>query len=167
MTRPAFTIATPADALELADNLRPPDALELALSTAGLHPRQACLHCLACSDATFAARIDGRLVCLFGASALSLLNRSATLWLVGTREVETSYRTFARWSRRGLAMAAQTVPWAVTFHNAVHAEHRTAVRWLAWLGASFGPSFTAPPLDPSAQPALFLPFTIERSALCP
>lgn len=161
---PCFTAATPADIDELAATLRPADALELTLAT-GLPPREAVIQSFRCSDSSVAARLaPGQpLACVFGARAASLLDRSAYVWMIGAAECDARWFTFARHSRRGLALAAQSVPWAETLTNIVHARHATAIRWLAFLGARFHPPVAIPQPDGSA--ARFLPFTIERSAI--
>lgn len=162
---PIFTAATPDDIDELASNLRPADALELTLAT-GLPPREAVIQSFRCSSSSVAARLaPGQpLACVFGTRAASLLDRSAYVWMIGAAECDARWFTFARHSRRGLALAAQSVPWAEIFTNIVHEQHHTAVRWLAFLGARFHPPVAIPQPDGSA--ARFLPFTIYRSAIC-
>ena len=162
---PIFTAATPDDIDELASNLRPADAIELTIAS-GLAPRLAVIQSCRCSDSAIAARLSpgAPLHCIFGARAASLLDRSAYIWMIGTAECDTRWIPFARNSRRGLALAAQSVPWAEIFTNIVHEQHHTAVRWLAFLGARFHPPVAIPQPDGSA--ARFLPFTIYRSAIC-
>ena len=162
---PIFTAATPDDIDELASNLRPADAIELTIAS-GLTPAEGILQSVRCSDCSFAARLRpcAPLHCIFGIRAASLLDRSAYVWMLGTRAIDADPIAFARHSRRGLALAAQSLPWAEIFTNIVHEQHHAAIRWLAWLSATFHPAVRIPQPDGSAAP--FLPFTIERSAIC-
>jgi hypothetical protein len=158
--RPVFSDPTPEDLRELAANIRQPDADELRLSHA-IDPLRAATLAVRVSDHTVAARLDGRLVALFGVRADCLADRTALVWALGTREIDRRPAPFLRWSPRALLAVADCMPEARTFHNAVWEGHRHALRWLAWLGADFGTPYAAGPSS-----ATFLPFTIERTALC-
>lgn len=165
--RPSFAAPDRDDILELAANLRPSDRAELHIATLGLHPGRAIERSVAASDAAIAARLGGRLVAVFGVRADSLLDRTAIVWALATRELDRNPRPFIRWSPRALAVIAGALPWACTLHNAVWALNTPAIRWLGWLGAAFGTPYAAAPSHPfQASETTFVPFSIERADLC-
>lgn len=163
--KPIFTPPTEQDLLDLAADIRPEDAAEIDAAT-GLPPYEAVRLSVSASDAAYAVRLDGRLIAIFGIYAESIIEETAIIWALGTRQVIPNWRTFARWSRPGLLSLADEMPWVTTLQNCVHAPHATAIRWLGWLGADFGEPFqTEHPL--TRQPQTFIPFSLKRSALCP
>jgi hypothetical protein len=133
-----FSIATPQDADELARHMRAADRLEVALMH-GHSPEVSAHSSLAVSDITFAARINGRLFCLFGAARLSLLDSTATAWMLCTDEVQRHPGRFIASCRQGYRILAATLPDVELFTNLVHDQNRTAIRWLEWSGAWFAP----------------------------
>lgn len=157
---PTFTPPTLCDLIELADHIRPADAAELAAGF-GMPPFESAAMSLRLSDSAFSARVNGRLLAVYGIRADSILDGTAVIWALGTRAAQEEWRTFARWSAPCLERLADTLPWAATLHNAVHAQNEASIRWLGWLGASFGNPFYAKP--EGLPPAAFIPFSIERS----
>lgn len=133
-----FSIATAQDADELALRMRAADRLEVALMH-GHSPETAAHISLDVSDITFAARIGGELFCLFGASRLSLLDGTATAWMLCTDAPERRPGRFVASCRAGYRILSATLPDVELFTNLVHDQNQTAIRWLQWSGAWFAP----------------------------
>ena len=166
MNIPTFHPPTPADIDAVAANIRPADAEELRLGCWGLPTRPALAACIDVSDLSIAARLSGSAAAIFGIRADSILDRTAIIWMIGTRTLDTCPRTLARASRPCLATLAATLPWAETFRNAVPSSHTATLRWLAWLGAYFSTPVLVPDPDCPTRHVPFTPFNIERSTLC-
>lgn len=133
-----FSIAETYDADELAALMRPADRLEAALMH-GHTPREAVHASLAVSDIAFAARVGGQLHCLFGAARLSLMDGTATAWMLCTDAPERHPRRFLSACREGYRILSATLPDVELFTNLVHDQNQTAIRWLEWSGAWFAP----------------------------
>jgi hypothetical protein len=171
---PTFKTPTPEDLDAIAADIRPADAEELRIGCWGLPPRQALAASLACSDFSIVALAltpapsgtSTTHAAIFGIRADSILDRSAIIWMIGTRALDRLPRALARSSRPCLSTLAATLPWAETFRNAVPSSHETTLRWLSWLGAYFSHSIRVPDPDRPHTYIPFTPFTIERSAIC-
>lgn len=161
---PIFREATLLDADAVAADIRPADAIELALATCGDAARQACRASVAISTAAWSATLGGRPLGVFGVCAGDPPDQPAIIWGIATTLADQVPLLFCRWSLVALRMAMAAVPKDTRFANAVHAEHTTSIRWLRWLGAEFGKPFPVEQQDGTA--AVFLPFTIERSPAC-
>lgn len=74
---------------------------------------------------------DGRVVCVGGLRASSLLGGVADVWLLGSKGVRVNGRAFLRATKRATAEALAAYP---TLQCWVHMQHRVARRWLEWLG---------------------------------
>lgn len=141
--RAVFTRATEADAEELAADMRPADAEECARMN-GLAPLAAIRLSIDISDVAFAARVDGRLHCLFGALRDSLLDADAVAWMLCTNEPAKRPRDFLRNCREGFRLLREALPDVQTWANWVSTDNDSAVRWLEWAGAWFDPSARMP-----------------------
>ncbi len=152
-----FERAAPADAEELAADLRDADAEEMRLHL-GFGPAEGvALSCFA-SDACFAGRCGGRLFALFGVSRDSVLADTGTVWALGTRSIDASPRDFLRGSPAGLRLAMDALPDVESFGNWVLVRNGASVRWLRWLGACFHPETLRTPFG-----GRFCRFTLGRS----
>ena len=130
-----------------------PDLYELVLSNRR-PPRDVVLECVNSSTHAFAGFIDGRLAVLWGAAPVSLVGGVAAPWMVSTVHLELAPRLFLRHCREQVRVLSDVYP---RLENHVHARHAVAIRWLRWLGFSFG---DAVPLGPYSEP--FLPFLMRR-----
>jgi len=135
-TKAVFSPPTPQDAAELAASMRPADRIEAALMNA-MNPLDAVRMSVACSDVAFAARVEGRLMGIFGALRGSLLDADATIWLLCTEEPARHPRDFIANCREGFRLLAAALPDVELFTNFVHAANGSAVKWLEWSGAWF------------------------------
>ena len=153
-----FARATARDAEELAAGMRADDRSETAL-WAGLSPSEAASRSVALSDAAFSARLGGALLCVFGASLLSLVGREALVWMLCTGLPERRPRAFLSACRDGFRLLAAAVPEAETFTNHAWAGNASALRWLPWCGAWF----TADPPERGLLGGEFLRFRIDAA----
>ena len=100
--------------------------------------------------------VDGKVVAVFGDAVYSLLGSVGVPWLISTVHVEHHARAF-------LKVCKPEVQAMLTRHqhllNYVDVRNTVAIRWLKWLGFSFGP---AAPYG--ARRFLFHPFTMNRES---
>ena len=94
--------------------------------------------------------IDGDLVCIWGLIPPSLLSEQAYLWLYTTEELKGHEFLFIR--RSQLAVEAMLEQWPTIVGHAV-VDNTRAIKWLKWLGATFG--------EPQGK---LIPFIIRRKA---
>lgn len=98
--------------------------------------------------------VDGEVVAVFGDAVYSILGSVGVPWLISTTHVERHARAF-------LKVCKPEVQGMLTRHqhllNYVDARNTAAIRWLKWLGFTFGP---AAPYG--ARRFLFHPFTLNR-----
>lgn len=148
MSQPAVEYRRPTDTdiVGLATSLRQQDVAELeALGFTNLHH---VVHwCVHESAWSWAASIDGNLVCIFGVSP------EGAPWMLGTDLVKTHRRILARESRRYIREMLRDYPRLV---NRVHAANTVAVAWLRRAG------FTLHPATPEPNGEMF--HTFEMSA---
>jgi hypothetical protein len=156
---PEFSTPTTQDALDLLANMRQADIDELAVIAPGVTPLACIISSIRTSDDSCAMRLDGKLMCIFGIRAQSLTERTATIWALGTRLMDTEKRIVAIWSRHLAAHLAATLPWAEKFQNATTRHNVHCVNWLLWMGAQFHE-----PIELDDGNAI-LPFTISKEAI--
>ncbi|WP_223528403.1 phage protein Gp13 family protein [Pseudomonas sp. A-RE-23] len=98
--------------------------------------------------------VDGKVVAVFGDATYSILGSVGVPWLISTIHVEKHARAF-------LKVCKPEVQDMLTRHahlmNFVDVRNTTAIRWLKWLGFTFGPAI---PYGPKGFP--FHPFTLNR-----
>jgi hypothetical protein len=148
MSRPAvdYQRPTPAGIEELTANLRQQDVAELhALGFSNLH--HVVHYCVHESEWSWATRIDGALVCIFGVST------EGAPWMLGTDLVKTHRRNLAREAPRYIRLMLKDHPRLI---NRVHAANTVAVAWLRRVG------FTLHPATPEPNGEMF--HTFEMSA---
>ncbi len=87
--------------------------------------------------------VDGRPVCMFGVTPVSLLDRSGTPWMVGTRRLDRHALSLIRHSHEAVRLMRSAYD---SMANVVDARNTAAIRWLRWIGvqveaepAPFGP----------------------------
>ena len=134
--RATFTRATTADALALAADMRDLDRAEVALWT-GMTPVEAAVRSVELSDVAFAARVNGKLHCIFGASIETLVDANAVGWMLCTNEPDRRPVDFLANCRAAFRLISDCFPNVETLTNYVYADNGQAVRWLDWAGAWF------------------------------
>lgn len=136
------------DVLTVATNIREQDRREIELIT-GKPAKSSVMDSWGRSKRTWAARVDGRTVAIFG---IGEHNGKGIPWLLGTDDMVKH--------QRALLVDAQSVVDDMqaaypTLFNWTHAENTVAIRWLKRLGFKF-----APPVQHNN--ATFLPFYRHR-----
>lgn len=129
-SKPFIRDATPADCLELAENMRRVDAEEVWHSSRSL-PFDALQRGFIDSDRSFAIERAGRVVAIFGVVAFP--GSGACPWMLGTDDLKRC-KSLLRECRRRLdeyVMRHGYLANAVWSKNAVHIE------WIKWLGFQF------------------------------
>ncbi|MEO4014820.1 phage protein Gp13 family protein [Pseudomonas rossensis] len=100
--------------------------------------------------------VDGLIVAVFGDAVYSILGSVGVPWLISTTHVEKHSRAF-------LKVCKPEVQGMLTRHhhlmNYVDARNTSAIRWLKWLGFTFGPA-----IPYGARRFPFHPFTLNREA---
>lgn len=98
--------------------------------------------------------VDGLVVAVFGNATYSILGSVGVPWLISTTHVERHARAF-------LKVCKPEVQGMLTRHhhliNYVDARNTSAIRWLKWLGFTFGPA-----VPYGARRFPFHPFTLNR-----
>lgn len=97
------------------------------------------------------ALLDDEPIAMFGVSPVSIMGGIGTPWLVGTTAMEQMgvRKELLRHSRRLIEVMREEFPGAL--FNTVDKRNEAAIRWLAWLGFSFGPEY---PVGPDQVPFL-------------
>jgi hypothetical protein len=128
---------TDADALLLADRLRPMDRLEQRCMEPDRTPRESLLNLAQRSRRARAAYVGGELVCAYGVLPRSQLSSVGNPWFLATDTVDTSRAVRRQMARRSMDQACWVAEGFNTLWNVIHADNRVAIRWLKHLGFSF------------------------------
>ncbi len=78
---------------------------------------------------------DGKILCVWGLIPPTMLSDRAYMWLRTTRHMKEHVFLFVRHSQRALTELLETYPMIVG-HCLI--SNSKAIRWLQWLGATFG-----------------------------
>lgn len=92
--------------------------------------------CLMASANFWLGQHDGKLVCIWGIIPQTLLSDRAYLWLYTTPALRGHEFLFVRNSQRAVEDLLQLFP-TIVGHAIVGQDQ--SIRWLRWLGATFGP----------------------------
>jgi len=153
----SWTIPMPSQVRHVADQMRLSDAEECRLMS-GLKPLDALQVGVEASHVVFCALADGEPVAIFGGcNGSAMAPEHGMMWALGTTWIDEHPVTFARHSKRGLAMLWDSLD-AVRVSNYVWVDNKASRDWLYWLGASFGTKVFASP-----HGGLFIEFTLERT----
>jgi hypothetical protein len=147
--RPALYVDIPY----LAANMREADKREIWASSLA-SPEAALARSIEVSQFAWTGLIENRPVVMFGIGQVSILGGGASAWLLGTQEIEKIPRLFLTESREWVRKMVDRYG---RLFNYVDARNRQTLRWLAFLGADFGP---ARPYGMLGKP--FVPFVITR-----
>lgn len=152
MMRVIFRPPTPSDLDALAASMRAMDRKECAIIS-GLSPREALEEGVANSPNATVAEIDGQVVCAFGCADASFLGGDGYPWLLCAEGIERHARTMLTCAPR---FVGEMRGERERLSNVVHADNRSAIRFLRWLGFMFGEVFHV-----KGEP--FLPFEWTRA----
>lgn len=102
---------------------------------------------------------QGRVICLFGCRALPFRDDVGVPWMLGTDRLESYLVSMCREARRYVE------EWQAQYAlltNATLEDNHVVIRWLKWLGFTFGYTFPA-----AARPDLtFIQFSRKRKPSC-
>ena len=103
-------------------------------------PAQALTFSLQHSELAWTCLVDGTPAIMWGVARLgSLISYKGAPWLLGTdlffRRIPALHREFLRQCPDYVARMQARFP---RLENIVHAKHRSALRWLRWLGFTVG-----------------------------
>lgn len=87
------------------------------------------------SDSTWIGSVDGQVACIWGLMEPSILSDRAYLWLLTTDVVDEHKFLLVRHSQRWIEDMLRTYSAII---GDVHVEDLRAIRWIKWLGATFG-----------------------------
>ena len=136
MTPVVFRAPLDSDLRHIAEHMRAIDALECTL-TVERSPYEALLQSVEHSDWCEVALVDDQPQCVFGAATLheSLLGDDGAPWMLGAQSMCRHAKALLIHSRPKV----EAMRWRYQrLFNIVHAHNRASIRWLKWLGFSFG-----------------------------
>jgi hypothetical protein len=122
--------ATEEDAVYLSTRLRAIDVREIG-AVSGRSPKAALISGVRGSEYCKAGVADGEVVCIYGVRRVSALDDECVIWMLGTDELPKHAVRFIR------GCSAEVVSMVQQFklvENWCHAENKTTIRWLKWLG---------------------------------
>lgn len=119
---------------ELAETMRDCDRMEV-LRSSGLSPEASLARALQLSDWVKTARINGRLVCIYGLSGVDRARGVGSPWMLGT-DLVGNYPRIALTAGREIVDEMLTEYPVLT--NFVDVENKTSIRWLKRLGFTIG-----------------------------
>lgn len=143
------------DCSSLAGTLREADRKELAAISKGT-PLASLQRCVSHSDKAWAVREikTGRTLAVFGIREHPNAEGYGIIWMLGSRHLKHYRRE----------LLTVSPGWIEEFHedyhtltNCVHAENTAHIRWLKWLGCSFGDKFIG-----GINGEEFIPFVHEK-----
>jgi len=143
-----------ADIQVLYDNMRQADRDELIAAYGQGNELWALKAALDTSIVSWSGFYDGKLCCVFGVGAASLLDENGVPWMVGTVELERHSGVLMR-QCRGYIQSMHT--YFSRLYNFVDVRNAKSIRWLKRLGFVFGE-----PVEYGVYGMKFLPF--ERNA---
>lgn len=135
--RVVFRPPTESDLDAIAANMRKLDRKECEV-IAGLSPRAALAQCVEGAANPVVAEIEGRPVCVFGVSEASFLGQDGYPWMLCAEGIERHARVLLTVTPRFLGEMMDEFE---HLSNVVHADNRSAIRFLRWCGFSFGEAF--------------------------
>ncbi|HBF39772.1 MAG TPA: hypothetical protein DDW50_20970 [Firmicutes bacterium] len=122
------------DTSALSPSIREPDKLEV-LTMGAPDPEEALATSFKLSSFRYSLLLNERVIAMFGAAPKSLFGQTATVWLLGSEEIERMKVSFIK---------KLCIPYLDLFlkeypvlENWVDGRYTKSIRWLKWLGAKF------------------------------
>jgi hypothetical protein len=134
--RHGVVAATPDHARALAPIMRAEDKAEI-WAAAAVGPLEGLEISLAGSFQAWTWLVEGRPACMFGIGCPSLLAGIGTPWFLSSLLLDRHRVPLLKFYRPFLAEMSALFP---VLTNWVDARHRTAIRWLAWMGFTLFPA---------------------------
>lgn len=133
-----FREPTEADLAYLADHMREMDVRECRL-TAHMGPAEALRESVDISLWSYAALVDETPVCAFGLASDGILSDEAAPWMLCAEGIERHAKAVLIFAKRFIAQMQENFERLV---NVVHADNRSAIRFIKWCGFELGESMT-------------------------
>lgn len=133
------------DVMWVGRHMREDDKREVAAS-GGRSPQDALRFSVAASREAFTAFVDDEPVCIFGVSGGSLIGRSVSPWMLGSKKLEEYPITLARQSVDVVTTWQQEYK---RMENFVDTRNWLSISWLNWLGFTI---CDAKPYGPYSMP---------------
>ena len=152
--KPEIREATLEDALSIGARAR---AADIAECWAASHhtPTESMIEGVNISTKAWTATFDGVPLVMFGVAPASAINGIGVPWLLAADGLERHQLGFLTHCRPCLDEIRAIYP---RLYNFVDARNQIAIRWLRWLGFTFGE-----PIPYGKEQLLFLPFKMEPS----
>jgi len=119
----------------IAANMRDADKIEIWYSSAST-PTQALLNGLNESEKCYTVLVDGVPTLMFGVVERCLLDRTGTVWMLGTDDIHK-----IKFGRREFSIMWRKVLELVKGYNIVdnyvHVDNETSIKWLEFMGFTF------------------------------
>jgi len=149
-------LATLRHAEDLAPRMRKADIDEVRASS-GETPLEALIQSIAMSPMSWAWKVDGRVIAIFGVAPHPNSPAVGIPWLLGCPEVEQQKIHFLRQCRGYLKQMLDAFP---VLTNYVDCRHTASIQWLSWCG------FALCEVEPfyGAQRLPFIRFAMARGA---
>jgi hypothetical protein len=144
--------ATEEAAEYIAENMRPMDAYEARAM--GCEPHIAIERSWNASTMATMMAVDGVPALVLGVVPRSELTGLGVPWLLGTEDTSRIPRWFVRDSVSYIDLFLTRYD---MLRNLVATENEQSIRWLTWMGATFGAPFPA-----GLRGEMFLPFWIRK-----
>lgn len=129
-----FRPPTPSDLEALAAKMRPMDILECRLA-GGHEPIEALNEGVAGSLWSLVAEVDGAVVLAFGVASDGLLGEDGSPWMLCAEGIEGHARAVLMHAKRFILDMQRQFE---RLSNVVHADNRSAIRFLKWCGFEMG-----------------------------
>lgn len=123
------------DVFDLADNLRMDDIAEI-WKAYHRTPQESLMNGFMDSVLCFTVERNERAIIMFGIVTDSILGNVATIWLLGSPEIDKIQKVFLKKSGYFISLMLDYYP---ILHNYVDVENRQSIKWLKWCGAKMGP----------------------------
>lgn len=124
------------DVFELADNLRMDDIAEI-YNSHHKTPETALMDGYINSILCLSIERQERVIGMFGIVPHTILGNAATIWLLGSPEIEKVQKAFIRHSKRFVDMFLGYYPY---LENWVSCQNILSIKWLRWLKADIEPA---------------------------
>lgn len=136
MTYIRITELRQSDLDEIEPLMRDIDRFEFDVMSAGRPLHENLKSLMDRSVRARAARVDGRLIAIYGVVRQTALSRTGNPWMAATSALEEPYfrRIFIERTHREIEWMAQGFD---HFWNLVSIDNKIAIRWLKWIGFKF------------------------------
>lgn len=127
-----FKPTTIEDVLAIADRLRDKDREEV--QSQGFTSGEALKTSFEASFISYSAYLNEKIICIFGIVPVSLIGNRATIWMLGSEELNQIKLSFVKYTREFIDFFLGKYP---LLENWVDGRYNQAIKWLQLCGAEF------------------------------